>query len=82
LPKKSQKLGNFGHKKAPQYIEGNFLTTLIDVPCGFLMCFLTNQHQAMLILQGILFGTISLDFVGNFPKFSKTVFLNFSFGLC
>jgi hypothetical protein len=37
------------------------------------MFFLTNQHQAMLFLQGILFGTISVVLVGNFPKLSKTV---------
>jgi hypothetical protein len=37
--------------------------------------FLTNQHQAMLFLQGILFGTIFVVLVGNFPKLSKTVFL-------
>jgi hypothetical protein len=38
------------------------------------MFFLTNQHQTMLILQGILFSTISLVLVGNFPKLKKNVF--------
>jgi hypothetical protein len=37
--------------------------------------FFANQHQAMLILQGILFGTFTVVLVGDFPKLSKTVFL-------
>jgi hypothetical protein len=37
LLKKSEKLGNFGDKKAPQYYEGNFWNIFIDVPGGFLM---------------------------------------------
>jgi hypothetical protein len=73
LPKKSQKLGNFAQKKHHS-TKGQFLEILIDVPCGFLMFFLVNQHQAMLILQGILFGTFTLVLAGNFPKLSKTVF--------
>jgi hypothetical protein len=39
------------------------------------MFFPTNQHQAMLIFQGILFGTFSVVLVGYFLKLSKTVFL-------
>jgi hypothetical protein len=33
--KKSQKLGIFGHKKAPQYREGDIWHILNDVPGGF-----------------------------------------------
>jgi hypothetical protein len=35
LPEKSQKLGNFGNKKVPQYYDCNFENILIDVSCGF-----------------------------------------------
>jgi hypothetical protein len=45
------------------------------------MFFLTNQHQAMLILQGILFGTIS-GFGGQFSKIINNRFFYLSFGLC
>jgi hypothetical protein len=38
------------------------------------MFFLPNQHQAMIILQGILFGTIFVVLAGSFPKFLKTRF--------
>jgi hypothetical protein len=36
--------------------------------------FLAKQHQAMVILHGILFGTFAVVFVGNYPKIAKTVF--------
>jgi hypothetical protein len=36
--------------------------------------FLAKQHQAMLILQGILFSTFAVVFEGNFPKINKTFF--------
>jgi hypothetical protein len=39
------------------------------------MFFLAKQHQAMLILQGILFWTFTLVLIGNFLKLTKTVFL-------
>jgi hypothetical protein len=46
------------------------------------MFLLANQHQAMLILQGILFGTFTVVLVGNFLKLSKTGFFISSFGFC
>jgi hypothetical protein len=51
------------------------------------MFILANQHQAMLILQGILFSTLTVVLAGNFPKLTKTVFFILKFwsllrGLC
>jgi hypothetical protein len=40
---------------------------LISVPGGFLMIFLEKQHQAMLLLKGILFVTFPVVFIGNLP---------------
>jgi hypothetical protein len=37
------------------------------------MFILSNQHQAMLIVQGILFGTFAVVLVGNFPELTKTI---------
>jgi hypothetical protein len=45
------------------------------------MGFIVNQHQAMLILQGILFGTFTVALVGNFPKLLKTVFVTYVWSL-
>ncbi len=46
LPEKSQKLGNFGNKKAPQYYDCNFENISIDVSCGFgfFSCQTTSGH--------------------------------------
>jgi hypothetical protein len=63
---KEPKIRNFGHKKEPQYCEGNIWNILIYVSGGFLMKFLAKQHQAMLTLQGILFGDLCCGFCGPF----------------
>jgi hypothetical protein len=71
LPKKSQKLGNFEHKKAPQYYKGNFGTSQL-ISLAFFGVF--SCQTAMLLLPGILFGTFAVLLVGNFPKLTKTGF--------
>jgi hypothetical protein len=68
MPKKRQKLGIFGLKQSATVLGGHFSNIVIDVPCGFLMVFLAKQHQAKLILQGFLFGTFVVVFVGHFLK--------------
>jgi hypothetical protein len=51
-----------------------FGTSLLMSLAVFFMFIIANQHQAMLILQGILFGTFFVVLIGNFPKLTKTVF--------
>jgi hypothetical protein len=69
MPKRGKILGYFRLKKGPQCYGGNFWNILIDFPCGFLMIFHARQHQAMLILQGLLFGTlVHRPFAQNEPK--------------
>jgi hypothetical protein len=65
--KKSQKLGIFRHKKAPQYYGVIFDTSyLISVASFFYIIFLEKQQQAMLILKGNLFDAFAVVLVGNF----------------
>jgi hypothetical protein len=41
---------------------------------AFIDVFFAKQHQAMLILQEILFGTFTVVLIGRFLKLTKTFF--------